>query len=199
MPINILIVGSKPCCQHQKVQTTGALEGTQPAQEELTCWSVEETSLMCPRGSCVPLPVHRGDGRRCLLPRCPEGFCRTRAGILSLLHRWSRGREPIHFCPRKTCRFWIKFSCPHQSFEGSFQAKCVNHQVLCLWPRGLGASDSSGSKHAWSKTVSHSPLHAHVVPPDPNLFPPARLPRAWVAAGAAQLGWWEMRPLLGEK
>lgn len=50
MPINILIVGSKPRCQPQKVQTTGALEGTQPAQE-LTRWSVEETSLMCPRGS----------------------------------------------------------------------------------------------------------------------------------------------------
>lgn len=57
MPINILIAGSKPRCQHQKVQTTGALEGTQPAQEELTCWSVEETSPMCPRGSCVCLCI----------------------------------------------------------------------------------------------------------------------------------------------
>lgn len=26
------------------------------------------------------MSVSRGDGGRCLLPRCPEGFCRTRAG-----------------------------------------------------------------------------------------------------------------------
>ena len=57
MPINIQIVGSKPRCQHQKGRTTGALKGTQPAQEEVTCWSVEEISPMCLRGSCVCLCV----------------------------------------------------------------------------------------------------------------------------------------------
>lgn len=55
MPINILVVGSKPCCQHEEVQTTGTREGTQPVQEELTCWSAEETWPMCLRGSCACL------------------------------------------------------------------------------------------------------------------------------------------------
>lgn len=55
MPIVTEIVGSKPRCQHQEVQTTGAPR--EPEQEELRCWSVEETSLMCLRGSFVCLCI----------------------------------------------------------------------------------------------------------------------------------------------
>lgn len=57
MPIVTVIVGSKPCCGHQEAQTTGTLEGTRPAQEELRYWAAEENSLMCLRGSFVCLCV----------------------------------------------------------------------------------------------------------------------------------------------
>lgn len=141
------------------------------------------------------MSVRRGDGGRCLLPRCPEGFCRTGAGTLSLLHGWSREREPFTSAQEKRAAVELHFLAP----INPFQTKRVNHQALCLQLKGLGGSDSSRSKHTQSKTVPHSPLCAHVVPPDPNPFPPSRLPRARVAAGAARSGWWGMRLLLGEK
>lgn len=53
MPIVTVIVGRKPRCRHRDVQATGTPRG--PAQEELRCWSVEETSLTCLRGSFVCL------------------------------------------------------------------------------------------------------------------------------------------------
>lgn len=188
MPVKILVVGSKPHCWHQAAQTRGVLKGTQPAQGELTCWSGDETSLMCPRSSCVCLRIGEvvGDARFWGVQRTP--FCRTRAGTLSLLHRWSRGREPFTSVQEKRAAVEFTFSCLHQPFAGSFQTKWGNHQALCLQPRGLGASDSSRSNHTQSKTVFHSPLHACIVPPDPSLFPPAQLPRWQVAAEHGVVG-----------
>lgn len=56
MPMNTLIVRSTLC--FQEVQTTDTLEGTQPAQGEMTYGSVEAPG-MCPRGPCVCLCVVR--------------------------------------------------------------------------------------------------------------------------------------------
>lgn len=65
MTIKILIVGSKPRCWHQAEQTAGVLKGAQPAQQEWTCWSGDETSLMCPRSSCVCLCIGEVVGDAC--------------------------------------------------------------------------------------------------------------------------------------
>lgn len=130
-----------------------------------------------------------GDGGRCRLLRCPESFCRTRAGTLSFLHGWNRGREPFTAAQEKRAAVELCFFAPiRREFS-----KWVNHQALCLQLRGLGGSDSSRSKHAWSKTVSHSPLHAHVVPPDPtsSLQPGCHVP-GWLqeppACGGGRCG-----------
>lgn len=55
MPVVTVIAVSKPRCWQREVQTSGTPKGTWPAQEELRNWSVEETSLMCLRGSFVCL------------------------------------------------------------------------------------------------------------------------------------------------
>jgi len=116
MPMNVLIVGSKLCCRHQKVQTTGTPEETQPGLGDWTCWSAE-ASPMCPRGSCVLLC---GSGR-CLHLRYPEAFCRTMLETLSLLHRWSRGREPCTSAQEKCAAAEFRFLTPVIPLKGVFR------------------------------------------------------------------------------
>lgn len=169
MPVNTLMVGSKPCCQHQQVQTTGDTTSAGGA-DTLASW--RSLTNVSERFLCFSLL--RGDGRRCLILRCPKGFCRTRAGTLSLLHRWSRGREPFTSAQEERAAVELHLLA---------LTRWVNPQGLCLQLGALGCSDSSRSKHPQSRTLPHCPFHAHVVPPDPKLLPPAQPPCARVAAG----------------
>lgn len=97
---------------------------------------------------CMSVPS--GDGGRCLILRCPEGFCRTRAGTLSLLHRWSRGREPFTSAWEKRAAVELHLLAPTSPLKGSFQTRWVNPK-RCI--SNLGARGTATA----AGPTTHSP------------------------------------------